>query len=64
MIRTITAEFLQDRAKAMLLLIDGNDIWVPKSIIHHYPLDIETLEEPFEIEIEEWFCVQNDLEER
>ena len=64
MIRTITAEYLHDTKNAMLLLIDGNDIWVPKSVIHHYPLDIEDREEPFEIEIEEWFCEQNDLEER
>lgn len=45
---------------ALLLVIDEESVWVPKSLIEE-PDDYEVGNEDVEVEIAEWFCKREGL---
>lgn len=45
---------------ALLFVIDGEEIWVPKSCIEE-PDEIAVEDEEIEVEIAEWFCQREGL---
>jgi hypothetical protein len=45
---------------AFLFVIDGDEVWVPKSVIDE-PDDIEVRDEEIEIEIHEWWASREGL---
>jgi len=49
-------EFKHQTTKAWLVVIDGDDVWVPKSISIYEPED-----DPTSIQIQQWFCEKEGL---
>jgi hypothetical protein len=45
---------------AFLLSVDGDDRWVPKSVIED-PGEVDVGDEEIEIEVAEWFCENEGL---
>ena len=48
-------EILHETEKEYLIVFDGEQIWVPKSVIHDWNKPVN------ELEISEWFCERNGL---
>lgn len=48
---------LRQSANAVLLDIEGEEVWVPKSIMEEWP----DVDDEGEIELPEWFAIQEGL---
>jgi len=59
----IDYEFLHQTDNAVLILTHNGKIWVPRSVIRYgHDVDWENdYELDFEMEIEEWFAIQEEL---
>ena len=57
---TIDGKFLAAKESALLLDVGDVDVWIPYSVIEELPDEVSK-GSMIEIEVQEWFAIQEDL---
>lgn len=58
----IEAEFITETEKAILLKIEGEERWIPNSVISDIEEDCNKPNKIIEVDIKDWFCEKNGLD--